>query len=287
MKKTIAINLSDWLTAARSELAKSTENPLLEAQMLLSHVLAKPRTWLISHSDTLLTSDQSVRLDQLVQACLKGEPLPYLLGVWPFFGLDFYVTTDVLIPRPETELLVEQALSWLENNPDRRLIVDVGTGSGCIAISLAANIPDLKIWGVDISPAALVVAERNVLRHHLENQVILKKSNLLESTSQSFDLICANLPYIPSGKLADLAVSHHEPLQALDGGEDGLLLIEQLLRQIPEHLNPGGLILLEIEAGQGESAYELAASLFPNFNIKILPDLAGLPRILRIESGLN
>lgn len=287
MKKTIAINLSDWLTAARSNLAKTAENPLLEAQLLLSNVLEKSRIWLISHAETYLTSDQLDQLDQLIQARLNGEPLPYLLGEWPFYGLDFYVTPDVLIPRPETELLVEQALKWLENNPDRRKAVDIGTGSGCIAISLAFNIPDLKIRGVDNSSAALIVAKRNLQRHHLENQMVLKKSNLLESIDESYDLICANLPYIPSTKLIGLDVSRHEPLQALDGGEDGLHLIRQLLHQIPAHINPGGLILLEIEAGQGESALKLAASLFPNFKIKILSDLAGLPRVLRIESVLN
>jgi release factor glutamine methyltransferase len=284
VKTTENTNLSAWLKAASAALAGLTDTPQLEARRLLASILNQPQPWLITHDDTLLTSEQIGRLDNLIAARVQGSPLPYLLGSWPFFGRDFYVSPGVLIPRPETELMVEEALAWLRARPGRRRAADVGAGSGCIAVTLAAEIPDLLVTALEISPEALEVAQKNIRRYHLQERVELLASDLLDASVNPFDLICANLPYIPTSILEELPVVSHEPRLALDGGQDGLRTIQRLLMQIPGRLSPGGLALLEIEAGQGQTVLELSGRLLPGFTARVLPDLAGRPRLLRIDS---
>ncbi len=193
------------------------------------------------------------------------------------------VSDAVLIPRPETELLVERALGWLSKNPSRRQAIDVGTGSGCIAVALTKNVPDLQVTAVDISARALRVARLNVMRHNCVQAVTLVQSDLLSGMQLHADLLCANLPYIPTTVALDLPVSRYEPSLALDGGADGLDVIRALLLDAPRCLNPGGLALLEIEANQAEAAKLLARQAFPAASIQVLPDLAGLPRLLEIS----
>ncbi|MCX8024519.1 MAG: peptide chain release factor N(5)-glutamine methyltransferase, partial [Thermanaerothrix sp.] len=190
----------------------------------------------------------------------------------------------VLIPRPENEVLVEYALRWLHENPSRRMAIDVGTGSGCIAISLAHHIPDLKVLALDRSRAALRVARENVIHHNLVNRVRLVQSDLLSPIGLITDLICANLPYIPSPRLPALKVAQFEPLEALDGGPEGLDFIRCLLEQAPSRLSTGGLLLVEIDASQADRLPSLARSFFPHARIEIHPDLAGLPRLLVIQT---
>jgi release factor glutamine methyltransferase len=225
-----------------------------------------------------------------------------VLGRWEFFGLDFVVTPDVLIPRPETELLVEQALEWWRNskseirnallcrNPksEIRNALDVGTGSGCIAIALAVHVPELHITATDISSAALVVARANAQKHGVADRIQFLQADLLNvprSTChvERCDLIVANLPYIPTGTLKTLEVYGKEPSLALDGGPDGLAFIRRLLQDAPGHLTPGGRVLLEIEASQGEAVRTLGRTIFPDAEVDILPDLAGHDRVLRIQ----
>ncbi|MHC1784069.1 MAG: peptide chain release factor N(5)-glutamine methyltransferase [Anaerolineaceae bacterium] len=284
MKTTESTSLSAWQKAAATALAGLTDTPQLEARLLLALVLKRPQTWLITHSDTLLTGNQIVHLDDLITARIQGNPLPYLLGSWPFFDRDFFVSPGVLIPRPETELLVEEALVWLRKHPGLRRAADVGTGSGCIAISLAAEIPDLLLTALEISPDALEVAKKNISRYLFQDRIELLSSDLFNAVAGCYDLICANLPYIPGSTLEELPVASHEPRLALDGGPDGLRIIQRLLMQIPARLSPGGLALLEIEAGQGQTVLDLSAQVLPGFSAKVLPDLAGRPRLLRIDS---
>lgn len=213
-----------------------------------------------------------------------GVPLPYVIGEWEFFGLPFKVNPEVLIPRPETELLVETALKWLNAHPERRRAAEVGTGSGCIAISLAVTIPDLKITATDISRDAAATARKNASIHQVQSRVRILEINLLDGLDGPFDLICANLPYIPRETLRSLTIFEREPTLALDGGENGLEIIAALLEQATDKLAKGGLALLEIESGQGEQATSLAAGLFPKAEIKVLPDLAGHPRLLVIQN---
>ncbi len=220
-------------------------------------------------------------LDRLCRVPL-GEPLPYLIGRWEFYGLELVVTPAVLIPRPETELLVEQALDWLNAYPLQRRAADVGVGSGAISAALLTRVPDLHVTAVDASFPALQVARANLAAHDVLPRCTLLQSDLLMACRGPVDLICANLPYIPTATLAALEVAHNEPSLALDGGADGLRLIERLLSDAPRLMAPGGLLLLEIEATQGESAPALARDYFPGAAVDLHLDLAGLPRLVSI-----
>jgi release factor glutamine methyltransferase len=205
--------------------------------------------------------------------------LPYVLGSWEFYGLDFKITPDVLIPRPETELLVGKAIDWLRAHPGQRWGADVGTGSGCIAVTLAQQVEDLRLTASDISYAALRVAKFNAWRYELMDRIHFLQVDLLPPVSKAFDLICANLPYIPTATLRTLSVSKREPSIALDGGEDGLDLIKRLLEESRHKIAPGGSMLLEIEASQGSRGKELAEKLFPEGRAQVWADLAGHERL--------
>jgi release factor glutamine methyltransferase len=254
----------------------------LDAQVLLARILGRPRTWVLAHPEAALTRSRAAELEEMVRCLEAGKPLPYVLGCWEFFGLEFEITPDVLIPRPETELLVERALGWLRADPSRRRAVDVGTGSGCIAISLAANLPDLRIMATDISPAALQVAGRNARANGVEGRVEFCCCDLFPDRI-GFDLIAANLPYVPTRTLEQLSIHGREPALAVDGGSDGLAQIRRLLAQVPERLVPGGLLLIEIEASQGPRVLSLAYDAFSEAQIHLHQDLAGRDRLLEVQ----
>lgn len=281
--KLAEITIENLLAEARKKLAPGSESPGLDAQTLLAHVLGQPRSWLLAHGEVVPGAAEAAEYERGLARLEAGAPLPYVLGEWEFYGQSFLVNPHVLIPRPETELLVERALAWLQANPARRRALDVGTGSGCIAVSIAINCADLNIYAIDNSGEALAVCEQNAQRLGVAEQVEITRCDLLESVSGKVDLICANLPYIPGGRLPQLAVYGREPSVALDGGADGLDLIQRMLAQAPAHINPGGLLLLEIDASQEESAADLARQYFPDAAIAVEPDLAGLPRLLVIE----
>ncbi len=213
----------------------------------------------------------------------EGYPFAYFTGEREFYGRMMDVRPGLLVPRPETELLVEQAIRWLTNHPERRSAVDVGCGTGCIAVTLAAEIPDLLIDASDVDALALQVTNLNVTKHKVQSQVAVFHGSLLAFGQRQYDLICANLPYIPSATVKDLPAARFEPVLALDGGLDGLRLIETLLHQAVGRLRSNGLILLEIEASQGKTAPDLAARYFPAATILLHRDLAGLPRLLSIQ----
>jgi release factor glutamine methyltransferase len=276
-------NAGEWLVEAVRRLAGVSENPGVEAQALLAHYLGKPRAWALAHPEAEMDSQTLARLTAALDRLVEGYPLPYLTGFQEFYGLPFRVTSDVLIPRPETELLVEQALVWLRENPGRRQAVDIGTGSGCIAVSLAKHIPDVQVTAVDISAAALEVARGNAVRNGVSERICFIQSDLLAGVTGRFDLLCANLPYIPTSKLPGLAVARHEPMVALDGGTDGLEFIRRLLAQSVARLAEGGLVLLETEAGGGEAVQALAREYLPAAETNLLKDAAGHPRIVKIQ----
>ena len=276
-------NVGYWLARARQKLVRTSENPSLEAQLLAAHTTGQPRAWIMAHLETHLSPMQWGELEKLLIQRQAGEPLPYLLGHWEFYGLDFVITPAVLIPRPETELLVDVALHWLPANPGRHFVADVWTGSGCIAVALAHCISDLNIVATDLSYPALIIARQNACKHSPESQILFVQSNLLQTCRGPFDLVCANLPYIPTRTLSGLEVAQYEPHLALDGGEDGLVLIRDLLQDTARWLSPGGLLLLEIEADQGESVPALASSFFPGAEIQVTNDLAGKARLVMIQ----
>lgn len=269
-------------------LALNSDTPALDASVLLAHVIKQPRTWVMAHPEVTLTTIQQKQLEAALARLEQGEAFPYVLGSWEFFGLTFDITPDVLIPRPETELLVEKAINWLQKSPRRRTIADVGTGSGVIAVSLAVNIPEARVLATDISHPALKVARRNALKFEVADRVDFLQCDLLPphidplSTALHFDLICANLPYIPTETLHNLPIFGKEPTLALDGGPDGLDPIRRLLNIGPEWLAPNGMILLEIEATRGIQALNLACDLFSEATIHLHQDLTGQHRLLQI-----
>jgi len=270
-------------------LASISDTPALDASVLIAHIVNKPRTWIMAHPEVSLTQEQQRQLDNSLEQLEKSDPFPYVLGHWEFFGMEFDVTPDVLIPRPETELLVEKAIVWLQQSPVRRTVADIGTGSGAIAVSIAANIPDAYILATDISAEALGVAKNNASKFHVERRIEFVQCDLLPalpesfSTEQHFDLICANLPYIPTGTLRSLPIYGREPTLALDGGADGLDLFRRLMKIAPDWLAPNALILLEIEASQGVKALSLACDIFSEAEIHLHQDLTGRDRLLEIS----
>jgi len=272
------------LQQSRIILQSNSDTPSLDAQVLLAHILQKPRTWILAHPESQLTSSQQESLLQKLSQLRAGTPLPYILGHWEFYGLDFTISPAVLIPRPETELLVEEALKWLRAHPNRRLAADIGTGSGCIAITIAKQIPNLHVTATDISPKALKVARANAEKHFIDKQIEFVLTDLLTIERSTYNIICANLPYIPKATLHNLEVYLREPTLALDGGPDGLNIIRELVKMAPDHLIPGGVLLLEIDASQGVPALTLAQEAFPDAEVQLLTDLAGRDRLIRIET---
>jgi release factor glutamine methyltransferase len=276
------------LSDLTDQLTSLSDTPALDASVLVAHILDKPRTWVMAHPELSLTSEQQRILDDSLSRLAGGEAFPYVLGHWEFFGLNFDVTPDVLIPRPETELLVGKAIAWLQGSPAGRTVADVGTGSGAIAVSIAVHVPDVHVLATDISPRALDVARSNARKFQVEKQIEFIECDLLpfKTTSQNHisqvDLICANLPYIPTETLQGLPIFGREPTLALDGGTDGLDLIRRLLAVTHEWLAPNGMMLLEIEATHGNQALELAHKMFPQASIQLHPDLAGQDRLLQI-----
>jgi release factor glutamine methyltransferase len=279
---TTTSNLGTWLGRARALLIAAGARGE-ESSVLAAHVLAKDRSWILAHPEIELSGQQLTCLDSLVERLAAGEPLPYLIGIQEFYDLTFQVSNQVLIPRPETELLVEHAINWLKKHPERRCAVDIGTGSGCIAITLAVHIPDLRIVASDLSSSALEIARVNAKAHEVCPRIELVQGDLFASVSGKFHMVCANLPYIPSKDVKRLPVSCFEPRLALDGGPDGLVVIQHFLDQVEAHLHPGGLVLLEIEYRQGSNVKHMAQSRFPRAIIEVHPDLAGHDRLVRIE----
>jgi len=270
-------------------LASISDTPALDASVLLAHIINKPRTWVMAHPELSISTEQQKQLDDSLAQLERGKPFPYVLGHWEFFGLDFDITPDVLIPRPETELLVEKAIAWLQKFPTKRIIADIGTGSGAIAISIAVNITDANVLATDISPKALQAAKQNAIKHGVNNKIEFIECDLLPNQSQivnrksSINLLCANLPYIPTRTLYNLPIYEREPTIALDGGQDGLDLLRRLMKLAPKWISPDSLILLEIEATLGKQTTKLARELFPNANIQLHQDLSGRDRLLEIE----
>ena len=277
-------------------LSRLSDTASLDAQVLLAHVVSKPRAWVLAHPEASLSHEQQDALEIALARLEAGEPLPYVLGRWEFYGLDFSIghpssvlkgalenKGPVLIPRPETELLVDRALTWLRAHPGRRAACDVGTGSGCIAVALAAHVYDLHVFATDLSRIALQAARENAQKHGVAHRVQFIQANLLPPADICFDLICANLPYIPTKTLLSLPVARYEPSLALDGGADGLALIGELLQAAPSYLSPGGILLLEIEASQGQSVQSMAEAAFPTACVAASHDLAGHDRLIEVQ----
>ncbi|HLO31302.1 MAG TPA: peptide chain release factor N(5)-glutamine methyltransferase [Anaerolineales bacterium] len=276
------------LSDITNRLIPISDTPALDASVLIAHVIKKPRTWVMAHPELTLTSEQQKQLHDSLVRLECGESFPYVLGHWEFFGLEFDLTPDVLIPRPETELMVEKAIAWLQEFPDRRMVADIGTGSGAIAVSIAVNVPDTKILATDISTKALKVAKQNAENLGVNKSIQFIACDLLPAKSPminhqaKIDLLCANLPYIPTETLFSLAIFGREPSLALDGGLDGLNLYRKLFSIIPDWLATNGKVFLEIESTQGSKILAMAKNTFDMAELHLHKDLAGQDRLLEI-----
>lgn len=284
------------VTAIQTELVQTTatlaavgiETARLDAELLLAHCLDVERTHLLAHPEQILTPEQLGCFRALAQRRAEREPLAYLIGRRWFYALEFTVTPAVLIPRPETELLVEKAVQWLGQRQGRTRVLDVGTGSGAIAVSIAANTaPAVEILASDLSPESLQVAKQNARKHDVAGRITFLPGDLLDPLPEPVHLILSNPPYIASNGIPTLMpeVRDHEPRAALDGGPDGLRVIERLLAQAPAHLWPCGAIFLEIGYDQGSAASAIVRRYFPAAAIRIHQDLAGLDRMVEVQTG--
>ncbi len=255
-----------------------------EAGSLLSLVLGKDRTFLISHAEDSMDDDSFGQFREFVERRAAGEPLQYITGVQDFYGREFRVTPDVLIPRPETELLVEAALEVNKN--ENAFICDVGTGSGCIAITLLCELPRARAVAVDKSAAALEIAKLNAAKQAVADRAVFVLSDCFDALENEyqFDLIVSNPPYVSASALAGLQreVRDHEPLVALSPGPDGLSVIRRLLTEAPAYLKPNGHLLMEIGFDQGEAVRNLVDNSGWSL-LEIRPDLQSIPRIVVLK----
>lgn len=254
----------------------------LDAQVLLEHALGVERAYLFAHDDEQLTPAQQQLFMAMVARRAAGEPIPYIIGTKGFYDLVFRVTPDVLIPRPETELLLEEALRLMTDTP-QCVAADIGTGSGALAVTFAKHMPHSHVHAVDVSEAALTIARSNAERNRVD--VHFWSGNLAHPLIEQgikVDLLMANLPYIRHDEMDSLAVSQHEPHLALDGGDDGLDLIRELLGQIPVVCRTGAYVLLEIGAEQGQALQTLIRDVL-GVQCDILQDYAGLDRFGRFR----
>lgn len=291
------------LAWAAGLLRQAGATPRLDAELLLAHVLGWPRARLLAEGRQPLAADQLAAFGLLVERRRALEPVAYLTGHKEFFGRDFLVDRRVLVPRPETELLVELALERTRTKNQEPgtarhqsgsgsrfsvlgsplLIADIGTGSGCIAITLALELPAAELLAVDLSPGALAVARANAERHGVAGRVRLLQGDMLAPLETLVDLLVSNPPYTVLATI-DENVRRHEPHLALDGGPDGLALYRRLLAGAPARLRPGGSLLLEIGANQGAAVAALARAAFPASQVAVQRDLAGLDRVLTVDT---
>ena len=284
---------SEALAYASERLSAShLPDATLEAEVLLRHVVDMSRAELYASLDRPLGEAEVAELERLTGLRTEGEPLAYILGHREFYGIDLAVTRHVLVPRQETELLVEQVIEWharragngTARGPATVKIADVGTGCGAIAVAIASSLPHAAIYATDISGDALKVADANRRRLGIEGRVQLVRTDLLLGIRGTLDVIVSNPPYIPTEQLSSLAREvQAEPRVALDGGPDGLTVIRRMLAQAAERVNRGGLVLTEIAPEQLDRVMAEAATLFPDARIRSAKDLLEMPRAVAIE----
>ena len=277
----------EWTTGFFTR--KQIDSPRLSAELILAHVLAVPRIRLYMDYERILTDQQLASSRELVRRASEEEPIAYLTGRAHFFNLEFEVTRDVLIPRPDTETLVENVLQLArhQSGMESPRVLDLCTGSGCIAGAIAHHLKSAVVTATDISPAAVKVARHNIELLGLADRVIVEAGDLYEPLSamvdvQPFNLIVANPPYIPTAQIEtlDRSVRDYEPLAALDGGLDGLVIHRRILQGASARLASGGRVYLEIAFDQAEAATQVASEYTDFEDIRILKDYGGKDRVL-------
>ncbi|MBS21191.1 MAG: protein-(glutamine-N5) methyltransferase, release factor-specific [Chloroflexi bacterium] len=280
------MNVKENLHITSQELMKTgSPDAKLEAEVLLRHVLKIDRATMFRDLEENLSEDNVTNIASLVNRRIQKEPLAYITGIKEFYGLMFEVSEGVLIPRPETELLVETAITKAKLLKKNEInIVDVGTGSGAIAVSLAVNIPNSNVIAIDLSKSALEIADENRRTHGMYSRIKLRLGNLLEPVTENIDILVSNPPYIRKDRLHSLQEEVlKEPMLALDGGEDGLRLIAELLTQARERMDSTSIILFEIDSDQGIEASKISKNTFPLGDVTVLKDLNNDDRAVLIE----
>ena len=273
-----------WMqTRSRLERA-GIHDAALESEVLLRHALGIDRAAFFASLEEQPGGGAFRLADSLVERRERGEPLAYILGHREFYGLDILVTPAVLIPRQETELLVDCILEVAAGRPGIA-IADVGTGSGAIAVAAAVNLPHSRVYATDSWDAALRVAKDNCRVHGVNDRVALHHGDLLEALDAPVDVIASNPPYVTTGELAGLAREiAHEPIQALDGGPDGLDVVRRLFEQAPAALRPGGAMIVEIDPRRLQAVTSIAAATFPNARVSHRRDLSSQPRAVIVTA---
>lgn len=275
------MTLAQVLKEARGILSTGgIEDAALISELLLMHILSIDRVRLYLNLNNNLAEVEKTAYSSLIERALTGEPTAYIVGHREFYGLDFSVNNHVLIPRPETELLVDIALRLAPGYTDP-VIADIGTGSGAIAISLAVKLPRATIYATDISSSALEVASLNCHRHGVTDRISLLQGDLLAPLPGPVDIIIANLPYVRKPEASSASLEFEPPL-ALDGGQDGLEPVRRLCAQAPGKLKRGGSLLLEVGQGQAPSVIALLSRAFPLTKIEVTADLNGIERVVSL-----
>ncbi|MBV8150860.1 MAG: peptide chain release factor N(5)-glutamine methyltransferase [Candidatus Eremiobacteraeota bacterium] len=284
--QTVAQTLARGIVA----LARNGESPRSDALQLMAHVLGRERAWIAAHGETFLSKPQGEKFASLCELRAAGTPLAYILGFAGFYGREFAVNDKVLVPRPETEHLVDEALAFVKARVDPNLpkhfvtALDVGVGSGAIACTIAAENANVFVEGTDTSSAAIKIAQHNARRLNVIGRCRFHYGSLAEPVRErTFDVIVANLPYIPTGDLpAPPNPVGFEPREALDGGPDGLAAYRRFVPAAPVLLRPGGLLLLEAAPPVIDGLAVVVAEAFPRVDFEVGEDYAGLPRYLKL-----
>ena len=256
------------------------ENSTLKAKILLANILKVKKEYLLIHSEEQVKQEDKIKYENCIKELIKGKPLQYITNKQEFMGLNFYVDENVLIPQPDTEILVEKAIEIAETTQKNK-ILDMCTGSGCIAISLAKNINNVQITAVDISNNALNVANKNAINNNVENKIKFINSDMFNNIEEKFDIIVSNPPYIETETINKLEIEvQNEPHVALDGGIDGLKFYKIIANNAFEYLNENGYLLLEIGYNQQESVTQLLQDTGKYKNIETIKDLGGNYRVV-------
>lgn len=289
------MTIKQILVKATKDLLKTSTSPQLDAEVLLAFVFKKERAWLFAHLDKKLNKRNIARFQKLIRQRKKYEPVAYIIKNKEFYGLDFCVDRRVLIPRPETELLVEEViknvklkkLSHSKSAKNQKLkIADIGTGSGCIAVALAKNLAGTMIYATDISKAALKIAKKNIKKHKVKSRVKLLHGDLLSPLkNKKVDIICANLPYLITKQLKVLEkdIKLYQPKVSLLAGKSETDLYERLIKQSPKYLKKNGLIFLEINPSFKNKIIKIINKHFTDAQIKIIKDLSLTDRLVEIK----
>lgn len=285
----LSLTLQQLCQQAAEQLeAADVDAPRLSAEVIMAHALNITRTQLLTRLDHAPQPDQLALFQANLARVLKDEPLAYVVGHREFYDLDLITDRRALIPRPETECLVEFALARFADHP-APVIADIGTGCGGIAVTLAKHLPRARVIATDLSPEAVDLARENAVRHGVADRVDFRVGSLLEPVTEALDLLAANLPYIDDKDWPYLqkTIRGHEPKMAFLGGPDGLDLMRAMLKDAPRVVKADGLILMEIGAYQGDDVTAIAQPHFPLAQITVKPDYAGLDRLVVIEVGGN